>query len=519
MNKRFSRILTCLFFSLFCLLSICLSPSVAYADTGSMYTNVLYDLQKDENFDVMDYPVDMSDYSLHVIQVAESINNELFVYVYQPCSPNNDLLATSINISKSTGRNLSYINHGLTLLNSNGTLYKYRVNRLTVSNLESRHYNISSIFRKWNEEYDSGLPVHNENTISEVAFEVATEWIATTETNEVVYTATSTEVITITDKYVGFVRYDGSYESRKTSTISHGRGSIGNNQYVAGFDSHFIAFNTDKPIDKLLSAQIYFTTQDFEYRCSRIFTAITSEESTYSNLENNSIELNYTDVGNGHGNRRDYTWERIQTSEDLLSTEDKSFLYTGIFINYIQEQRMTAESIEDLQNMQWVLRFYESEFIDDEHYLLGTGDEHVKWTGVADVSILRLEFEVDKDIYTLGVVDNKQTGDGVPDNETLRYIESTELSLGIGDFFGRIWQGIAGFFKAIFSILKIAFWVVVIGGAVFLIVKLVISIVRRKKNKRADSRIKKTRTPIRRKKKGTIKNYRRKYVKKVSKEK
>ena len=38
-------------------------------------------------------------------------------------------------------------------------------------------------------------------------------------------------------------------------------------------------------------------------------------------------------------------------------------------------------------------------------------------TIVSDVIILRLKFETDGKIYNLGVIDNKQTGDGIPDNE------------------------------------------------------------------------------------------------------
>ena len=49
------------------------------------------------------------------------------------------------------------------------------------------------------------------------------------------------ETITITDKFVGFVRYKDGFKL-----------------YVGACDSHFVAFNTDKPIDKLLERLFVF---------------------------------------------------------------------------------------------------------------------------------------------------------------------------------------------------------------------------------------------------------------------
>ena len=64
------------------------------------FSNVLEDLESDENFVVEEYPVNMTDYSLQIINVAESTDKELFIYVYQPCSPNDRLKATSIRTAR-----------------------------------------------------------------------------------------------------------------------------------------------------------------------------------------------------------------------------------------------------------------------------------------------------------------------------------------------------------------------------------------------------------------------------------
>ena len=70
----------------------------AYAESTS-YSDVLDDLRKDENFSLSTYPSMANDYSLQVIQIAESTGKELFVYVYQPSGQAKDLRASSINIA------------------------------------------------------------------------------------------------------------------------------------------------------------------------------------------------------------------------------------------------------------------------------------------------------------------------------------------------------------------------------------------------------------------------------------
>ena len=90
---------------------------------GSEYTGVLEDLQKDESFSESYYPVVADDYSLQVVQLAESTDKELFVYLYQPSGQAKDLRAASVNISLSPRENVSdFRNYKLTYLNSSGTL-------------------------------------------------------------------------------------------------------------------------------------------------------------------------------------------------------------------------------------------------------------------------------------------------------------------------------------------------------------------------------------------------------------
>ena len=75
--------------------------------------SVLTDLQKDTAFNIEDYPVNSKDYSLNVIQIAESIDKELYIYVYQPSGVFGSLVASSINISTN---DLNFINYTLCIL-------------------------------------------------------------------------------------------------------------------------------------------------------------------------------------------------------------------------------------------------------------------------------------------------------------------------------------------------------------------------------------------------------------------
>ena len=55
--------------------------SIAYAESGVTYSSVLDDLKKDGSFDESHYPAVADDYSLKLIQIAESVDGELFLYV------------------------------------------------------------------------------------------------------------------------------------------------------------------------------------------------------------------------------------------------------------------------------------------------------------------------------------------------------------------------------------------------------------------------------------------------------
>ena len=131
MKTRFVCMLLA-FIAVFCtVITTVQTPVFARAESIS-YSGVLDDLKKDSSFKPSNYPQKAEDYSIQVIQLAESVDKELFVYAYQPSGKSKDLKASSINISTTINDAISFTNYKLELLNSNGVFYKYKVKGLTV---------------------------------------------------------------------------------------------------------------------------------------------------------------------------------------------------------------------------------------------------------------------------------------------------------------------------------------------------------------------------------------------------
>ena len=229
-----------------CLLSFTATPQIVFAssvDISGGYTNVMEDLQKDENFDASKYPVVENDYSLQVIQVAESSDKELFLYVYQPSGNIKNFVASYVNMAIGE-HSIDFKIYYLTLINSNGVFYKYLVKNVAVSDEVTRSYNITSIFRPFDKTIDESVEDENGNIISNVSYDVSKFFTITDENGQSQISSFDTDVVHITDKYVGFIRYEGP-----------------GNWIEKSCDRHFVAFSTDKQIDKLLEADVFYRTQ------------------------------------------------------------------------------------------------------------------------------------------------------------------------------------------------------------------------------------------------------------------
>ena len=355
-------------------LVIFLLPSIsniAKAENNK-YTTVIQDLFVDSSFKIEDYPTINGDYSLQVIQVAESNEKELFVYVYQPSSYTTDLRATSINISQGINENVKYVNYTLEYLSSFETIYKYKVNDLVVKNDALRYYDITSIFRKWSSVLDK--ETGNDNEVDEVAYDVSKLFTASTVKGEVSYSCLESETIEITNKYVDHIRYLNGFWL-----------------YYDSCDSHYVAFSTDKQIDKLMEADItYIADTGSESPATGRWTSDKIETISKTIYADETV---LSDMTGPFGHT--YTWNRIESVSEFIEKED-----------------LKDETKKNLENMQWVLRFAETDYMEYN----GMWNPHKDMTKISEVTILRLKFETNGLVYNLGVIDNKQSGDDIPGN-------------------------------------------------------------------------------------------------------
>ena len=114
MSKAREKILTMIF--AFAVAICTIFSMVQISNLGAKaegYSGVLQDLQKDKSFQVGNYPLNGQDYSLQLIQVAESTDKELFLYVYQPSGETKNFTASSVNFSTTINENISFLNYKL----------------------------------------------------------------------------------------------------------------------------------------------------------------------------------------------------------------------------------------------------------------------------------------------------------------------------------------------------------------------------------------------------------------------
>lgn len=369
------------------------TPLVARAESIT-YSGVMEDLKKDTSFNPGNYPTKADDYSLQIIQLAESSDKELFVYVYQPSGKAKNFKASSINISTTINDSISYLNYKLELLNSSGVFYKYKVSGLTAKDESVRYYAISSIYRPFDESIDK--QASGGNTVTEVNYAVNKQYCFGEINGKPYVNCVDIETIVVTDKFVGFVRYPDGFKL-----------------YVGACDSHFVAFNTNKPMDKLLEADVYYTTQEY----SSSWAAFVGENETFGDKADKYAYLKYTDKVEHTGGglfAGTYKWDRIQTVDDFIKNEDREQIFSGAVIDVKISSKLTDAALNELKGKKWVLRFTETDYT----LWSGQGTYGTFSTIVGDVTILRLKFETDGITYNLGVIDNKQSGSKDPSNET-----------------------------------------------------------------------------------------------------
>ncbi len=376
MSKTFKFFITIIALAAVFVAGAAASPRSASAAAAD-YT-VLEDLQKDGTFNSNAYPEDRSDYSIELIRVAETREGNLAVYIY---NPQNDerFDAKMIRLSQTVGDSFAPQDYKLTLVSAYGVFGKYLVEGCTVKADSVRYYNVVSIFRAYIEGIDNSEDGEMLNYITYMPYEVAKCYTATTLNDEVTYAVEQTETVTVTGKYVGYIRYtEGAYLWNTLTDI----------------DRHFVAFSTDYEMDRLCEA-------DITYRSHKYTLGIhgngAGQRVDFETVQHSPITLYETDEGGNVGGGvfgHKFTWKRIESTSGFLAEFDGYYNF-----------EWTNEADKGLADTQWVLSFAETEVREYASGLFSTVREATK---VDEVSILRLKFVVDGQTYNLGVVDNYQ---------------------------------------------------------------------------------------------------------------
>lgn len=397
----------------------------AFADTADNL-NVLKELQKDSNFNADNYPYKEDDYSIYVIQIAESDRGNLYIYTYQPCQLSRYIIATDINMSLSESAEGTKL-YDLVFVNTEGVFAKYLVKGVKAIDNPVRYYNITSIYRAWDKDIDTGTD--NNNEINKKAFPVRNVYKITTENGVKIYSRNETYTVEILDPYSDYLIY----------TQNAGLPSIGSIQFSFNkwgmIDAHYIAFSTDWEIDRLRSATVFYRYRNSKLYYDEFLGFDCGGDVSYGEPLTDYAYPTYLDKfeisGNfwNNGITYNYSWDRIQTVAEFIATEKK----------------LTDETKSNLSGKQWVLRFKETQRTQKETNILGYKKYVSNFTNIDYVSVLRLEFESDGTVYNLGTVCDMVSGDEFAGNE-----EEAKVT--------GIWDKIKAFFKDLFNDIDNAPW-------------------------------------------------------------
>lgn len=406
-DKRMSvRVISLVMVMATIFLSVFAITANAEGEPEKVYSDVMYDLQQDSNFDVSDYKKDNNNPDLNIITVAESEHGDIYVYVYIPAYDEYGIRASTISMASYANDNSEELitdNYELEYINSNSVFFKYRVKGLTQRIRPKRIYEIYSILRPFHDHFDDVS--EGDNAVAETACKIGKKYEFTTVGGDVDYIEKDIETIEVTSQYIAFLRYK-TYAGYQLS----------NDEYL---DRHFIAFSTNYDIDRLMSVEIKFkvyerTTEyytidafiDF-FKYGRILDSTQYPYNEKGVDEHRIIENEEYEIKNNIFNPSGGTkWSRIEKADEFIQSTSPGI--ENIFDTNILVLDENAKNIISQQD--WVINFYETKSwkISDEMGYSAVSKR------VSEVLLLRLEFESAGRYYNLGVVADKQTGSDKP---------------------------------------------------------------------------------------------------------
>lgn len=372
--------------------------AVNTADT-TIYTSVLEDLEKDKNFNKDNYKKNTSDNSISIITLAESADNKLFVYTFQP-NGLKDMYASSINIT--TDAIFDYSNYKLKFISQEELFFKYEVEDIFIlPDLEERTYLVSSIFRNFNSKIDSNnTPT---NPISEIAYAVGKSYSFSNYNGNYITNESIVDIINVTEKFCGKVRfYDGFFLSNTDC------------------DAHFIAFDSDKKIDNLFKVKVSYVSNYMKCRES-VLGKFYDKKTISSN--NKEIWVNYKEKVSYRGQSsfsNSYTWDSILSIDNFITTMAD---YDAYYTKDNESYKINTESLALLKSKKWVVFYDKTTYLRNPiYYPSSDGTQSLDYFANfyyhnTDITLLQLYFETEGVTYNLGVVDNKVSEQEKPINE------------------------------------------------------------------------------------------------------
>lgn len=206
--KRICWVFAALLLSLLCIIESVHTKTAKADGTETVYSNVMDDLQKDDTFNPAKYPDRPLNHSLQVIQIAESENDELFIYIYQPSHNTLDLVGSKISmyLGKSVnGKDFTPKLYDIELVSTQGVFDKYIVKGVKVSDESYRYYNIVSIYRPYSKEAgDFFLTI---GFSDHIAYSVGQQWGAYYYNDVLTYEMNTFETLELEVTANGYVQF------------------------------------------------------------------------------------------------------------------------------------------------------------------------------------------------------------------------------------------------------------------------------------------------------------------------
>ena len=393
MKKIISIILSFIF--LFSLLSTV--PVMAASE--KTYSNVLDDLEKDSTFDASVYPDNAEDVSVKLIQIAESEDGQLFLYVYQPADSQIDLECVSVSISvgfSANGAGLDPKLYDLILVSAEGVFDKYLVNGFALPDEAERYYNIVSLYREFNSVVDpEGDKTEYKDTACK-AYAVGQQWCAYTLNDRRVYEMNTFETVNLDIKLSSTIFIEGGFDFSGIGL-----------DYDA--ESHFVVFEcTQFDIEHIYNATVLSRSR--KYKQNAYAWGLWEGARSYPDGEGYIEQYNYlSDKEDPVISKAPGLWAKEYSFNRIMSVSEFKENLKDDGVEYDEE------AIENLNENQWVFSYLETElttFIPGS--TTGVPGIIIEYTGYeAEGYILQVEFmDTSGNVYDLGVVSDgfKSTG-------------------------------------------------------------------------------------------------------------